>query len=200
MQWIGLTGGIATGKSTVSRILVQRGHAVVDADQLARDVVKAGTDGYQAVVQAFGPDAVAPNGELDRKKIGAIVFRDKSKLDLLESIIHPRVKKLAQTKREELAFEGRKLAFYDVPLLFEKSMKPLFDHVVVVACRPEVQLERLIKREGLSEEEAKRRISAQLPIIDKVKLADAVIRNDGSVGDLEKAVADFLARILPSPN
>ena len=200
MQWIGLTGGIATGKSTVSRILVQRGHAVVDADQLARDAVKAGTDGYREVVQAFGPDAVAPNGELDRKQIGAIVFRDKAKLALLESIIHPRVKKLAQTKREELALEGRKLAFYDVPLLFEKQMKPLFDHVVVVACPPEAQLERLKKRDGLSEDEAKRRIASQIPIGEKVASADAVIRNDGSLADLEKAVSDFLLRISPSPN
>lgn len=196
MLWVGLTGGIATGKSTVSKLLMVRGLPVVDADVLAREAVQIGTVVHAEIVQAFGPDAVLSDGQLNRKRIGEIVFRDPVRLQWLESVIHPEVRRLAEAKRRELQSQGHQVAFYDVPLLFEKKMESLFDRVVVVACSPELQLQRLIARDGLTEEEAKRRIATQLPITDKVKKADEVIVNDGSLQDLERAVDEFVGRVL----
>lgn len=195
MLWIGLTGGIATGKSSVSRILKSSGYSVVDADQLAREVVSRGTPGYGEVIAEFGNDAITPSGELNRKRIGEVVFRDRSKLSRLEAIIHPRVRELAEKKKHELAQKGEKMAFYDVPLLFEKNMKPLFDRVVVVCCSPDVQLQRLMVRDGLSLEDAQRRIAAQLPILEKVKQADEVIENNGSLEDLQQRVQVLLKNL-----
>jgi dephospho-CoA kinase len=192
MQWIGLTGGIATGKSTVSRILRDKGFAVVDADILAREAVQIGTAANLEINRAFGPDVILPNGDLNRARIGEIVFSDRSKLALLESIIHPEVRRLALERKAELASKGVRAAFYDVPLLFEKNMEPLFDSVVVVAARPELQRSRLILRNGFSPAEADKRIASQIPIEEKVKRANHVIRNDGSVTDLEAAVARYL--------
>ena len=195
MRWIGLTGGIASGKSTVSRMLLDKGYPVVDADQLARDVVKAGTDGHREVVAAFGSDAVSESGELDRKKIGEIVFHDRSKLTLLEGIIHPRVRALAIEQREALAKQGHAAAFYDVPLLFEKQMQDLFDLVVVVTCIPDLQLKRVMQRDQLTQDAAQARINSQMPISQKVNLADEVILNNNSLSDLGQAVDGFLSRL-----
>lgn len=195
MLWIGLTGGIASGKSTVSRLLRARGFAVIDADQLAREVVQPGTAGYREVVAAFGPDVVSTSGELDRKQIASLVFADQTKLQELERIIHPRVRARAQELRDELTAEGRQIAFYDVPLLFEKNMQSLFDRTVAVVCSPEVQIARLMSRDGLAPEEARKRLEAQLPIATKSALADAVIRNDGDLAALELEVERFLSGI-----
>lgn len=195
MIWIGLTGGIATGKSTVSGILRKLGYAVIDADELAKAVVQPGTEAHAEIVLAFGREAIDSRGELNRQKIGEIVFADPAKLSLLESIIHPRVRALATEKKLELSASGQKLAFYDVPLLFEKKMEPLFDRIVVVACRPETQLSRLMARNGFAEAEARRRIAAQLPIQDKVALAHDVVDNEGSLVELEVAVKRLVARL-----
>jgi dephospho-CoA kinase len=195
MRWIGLTGGISTGKSTVAEILRAKGYPVVDADQLAREVVQRGTEGHEEVTAAFGPDSVSDSGELNRKKIGEIVFRDSRQRAILEQILHPRIRALAETRRRELESRGLELAFYDVPLLFEKSLQVLFDRTVVVVCEPEEQIRRLMVRDGFGREEAERRLAAQMPIEDKVKLADDVIRNEGSIGDLESAVDQYLRRL-----
>ncbi len=195
MRWIGLTGGIASGKSTVSRILMAKGYPVVDADQLAREVVMAGTDGHREVVQAFGPDAVLSGGELNRKRIADVVFTDPEKLGILESIIHPRVRALATAKRAELAAAGHALAFYDVPLLFEKNMKSLFDKVVLVSCAPDLQIQRAMARDGLSRENAEKRIRAQMPLTQKFGLADEIVLNNNGFSDLERAVDALLARL-----
>lgn len=195
MKWIGLTGGIATGKSTVSRLLVSRGHAVIDADRLSREVVAPGTDGYREIVGEFGSEIVADNGEIHRKRVGEIVFQDRAKLARLEGIIHPRVRKRTEELRRELEAEGRDIAFYDVPLLFEKKMKPLFDRVVVVACSPDLQLDRLMKRDSLSLDEARKRISVQLPISEKARLSDDVIYNNGDLSDLERSVDAYLKKL-----
>lgn len=192
MLWVGLTGGIASGKSTVSRLLRARGFAVIDADQLAREVVRPGTEGHREVVAAFGPDVVSASGELDRKRIGSLVFADPVKLQELERIIHPRVRARAQELRDELAAEGQRIAFYDVPLLFEKNMQSLFDRTVAVVCPPDVQVARLMSRDGLTLEEARKRLETQLPIATKATLADAVIRNDGDLAALELEVERFL--------
>ncbi|HVK62213.1 MAG TPA: dephospho-CoA kinase [Bdellovibrionales bacterium] len=194
MIWIGLTGGIATGKSTVSRVLIERGYAVVDADLLAREAVQVGSDAQLEVARVFGPDAVLANGELNRKKIGEIVFSDQTKLKILENIIHPKVRALALARKQELQDKGFKLAFYDVPLLFEKGMKDFFDRVLVVACDPKIQRERLINRDGMTGDEADRRIASQIPIDEKVKLADDVILNNGTRDELVRAVDTYLSR------
>lgn len=199
MLWIGLTGGIASGKSTVSRFLREKGYAVVDADQLAREAVQIGTKVHAEIVRHFGPDAVLSSGELNRARIGEVVFKDRAKLTLLEDLIHPEVRRLALESRSELESQGLRLAFYDVPLLFEKDMQPLFDHITVVACKPEVQKARLIARNGFSSEEADRRIAAQLAMEDKIAGAKTVIYNDGTLEDLERAVDAYLAT-LPGPN
>ncbi|MEK7355199.1 MAG: dephospho-CoA kinase [Bdellovibrionota bacterium] len=196
MLWIGLTGGIATGKSTVARLIRERGHAVIDADQLAREVVQIGTEANLEIVRVFGPNAVLASGELDRKRIGEVVFSDRTKLALLEGIIHPRVRALSLEKKRAFENEGRAIAFYDVPLLYEKNMAELFDRVVVVACSEKTQLSRLVSRDGFSLEEAKRRMTAQVPIAVKADQADDVIPNEGSLEELAKEVDAYLARSL----
>jgi dephospho-CoA kinase len=195
MLWIGLTGGIATGKSTVARLIRDRGHDVIDADQLAREVVQIGTEANLEIARVFGPGALTSAGELDRKRIGEIVFSDRTKLALLEGIIHPRVRSLSLQKKAELAKRGCKVAFYDVPLLYEKTMTELFDRVVVVGCSERTQLARLVARDGFSPEEAKKRIAAQIPIASKIDLADDVIPNEGTLEDLAKEVDSYLARL-----
>jgi dephospho-CoA kinase len=188
MLWVGLTGGIGSGKSTVSRLLRERGYTVVDADVLAREVAQAGTPAHSEIEAAFGRDVITDSGELDRKKLGAIVFADPTKRDLLEKIIHPRVRLLALEKRKALEAEGRSIAFYDVPLLFEKNMQDLFDEIVVVHCAPDLQLKRLMARDGSTKEAAEARIKAQMPLKDKVTLADVAIANDGDLAGLEREV------------
>ncbi|MES2962454.1 MAG: dephospho-CoA kinase [Bdellovibrionota bacterium] len=195
MLWIGLTGGIATGKSTVAQLIRARGHDVIDADQLAREVVQIGTEANLEIARVFGPGALSASGELDRKRIGEIVFSDRTKLALLEGIIHPRVRALSLEKKRELAARGRKVAFYDVPLLYEKNMAELFDRVLVIGCSEATQLARLISRDGFTTDEARKRIAAQLPIAKKIDLADDVISNEGSLDDLAKEVDAYLARI-----
>ena len=197
MKWIGLTGGIASGKSTVSRVLRWRGFPVVDADQLARDVVAVGSDGYRQVLQVFGPGIIGKNHELDRKKIGAVVFNDREKLDALEAILHPLIRDLAVKKRAELESQGFDIGFYDVPLLFEKKMESLFDSIVVVACQPEAQLLRMVTRDGLTEDAALARLNSQIPIGEKVQRASEVILNNGSLKDLEGAIDRYIERLQP---
>jgi dephospho-CoA kinase len=192
MLWIGLTGGIASGKSTVSRLLKARGYQVVDADELVREVSQSGTPAFKEITQAFGQGSISTDGTLNRKKIAEVVFTDRSKLDALEKILHPRVRELATQKRAELARRGTALAFYDVPLLFEKSMESLFDRVVVVVCSRELQLSRLMARNGLTVSEAEVRIQAQLPLEVKAKRGHDVLRNEGTLAELEASLDQFL--------
>lgn len=195
MLWIGLTGGIASGKSTVSRILRSKGFKVVDADLLAREAVQVGTPALEEIRQAFGPGVITSAGELDRKRIGEIVFADATKRERLEAIIHPRVRELAAKKRAELKASGETIAFYDVPLLYEKNMESMFDKVVVVLAERSTQLSRLMKRDGLTVEEAERRVLSQMPIGEKAKRATAVIRNEGDPSQLEHEI-DTCLKVL----
>jgi dephospho-CoA kinase len=191
---VALTGGIATGKSYVVRRLRESGVPVVDADVLAREAVARGTAGLAAVVARFGEEALTPEGDLDRARLGAIVFRDEEARRDLENIIHPVVRRGIARFFDELPPET-KLAVADIPLLYEIHGQRNFDKVIVVACSPATQVARVMARDGLSREDAERRVAAQLPIEEKVRRADYVIRTDGPYEETNAQVAQLLAAL-----
>ena len=195
MKWLGLTGGIASGKSEVSRILTQKGIPVVDADQVAREVVIPGSQGLSQVVKEFGDSILSPDGSLDRTKMGKLVFTDPNKLKQLEMILHPLIQARVKKLRQQLLEKQVAVAFYDVPLLFEKRLQDQFDGILVVWCPPQQQLQRLILRDGLSESQAQRRIDLQLSIDEKKNQADWVIDNSGPVDRLPEKVSEILQKI-----
>lgn len=180
----GLTGGVASGKSTVARRFAARGLDVIDADQVARDVVEPGTDGLAAVVQAFGEGVLTAEGRLDRPALGKLVFGDPEARRRLEGLLHPRIAMETQRRAAALAEGGKALACYEAALLVENGMQDAFRPLVVVSLPPEVQRARLMARDGATEEEAQRRIDAQLPLAQKVAVADHVIDNTGDLDAL----------------
>lgn len=200
MLWVGLSGGIACGKSTVAKILRTRGFAVIDADVIAREVVSQGSAAHAEIVQIFGADSISADGELNRSKVATHVFANRDQLRKLESIIHPLVRAKTEVLKQELIARGVPLAFYDVPLLFEKKMQGLFDQIIVVTSTPELQLSRLMARNHLTEAEAVKRISAQLPLAEKIAGADHVIENSGNTLALELAIDSLLNLLLPGPD
>lgn len=192
MKWIGLTGGIATGKSTVAMILRDLGLPVVDADHLAREVVKRDSTGLAEVITFFGSAVLDAEGNLDRKKMGAIIFSDENKRQHLEDILHPRIQELRAKERRDLEQLGFELAFYDVPLLFEKNLEKEFDATVLVYCSAEEQKKRLKERDHLNDIEIENRLRAQIPIDEKLKRANYVIMNTGAPSDLKRNVISVL--------
>lgn len=188
MKWIGLTGGLASGKSTVAGLLRKKGFAVLDADQVAQDVLKKGSPGLKQVVQVFGTDLLGADGELNRKKMAELVFSSKSHLQQLENIVHPLVQEKIRKLRSELEKKGDLMAFYDVPLLFEKNLFSQFDAVIVVVADEATQILRMKSRNSWGDEEIQRRLKSQLPMAEKEKRAHHVIRNHGSLDDLEDQV------------
>ena len=191
---IGLTGGIATGKSYVAGKIKEAGVPIVDADVLAREVVAPGTPGLAAVRKRFGPDAVRRDGTMDRVRIAQIVFKDKrARLDL-EAIIHPAVQRAIDDFFAQLP-KRTPFAVADVPLLFETKREGQFQEVVVVACPRDIQLMRLMERSKLSKEDAERRLSAQLPIDQKVKKATHVIRTEGTFEETDAQVAGLIKKL-----
>ena len=195
MKWIGLTGGIATGKSTVAAILRDLGRPVVDADVLAREVVRLGSPGLSAIIKAFGQGVLTSTGELDRRKLGQIVFSDFDKRERLESILHPLIQAKRAEERRALERQGCELAFYDVPLLFEKNMEGEFDSTILIYSTRELQEKRLRENVKLSDGEIVRRLEAQLPIDQKLKRATHVIRNESSIAELRRQVKELVARL-----
>ena len=195
MRVFGLTGGIASGKTTVAKRLEQLGIPVVYADKLARDAVAKGSQGLAEVAAAFGADVLAPNGELDRRALGARTFGDKAALARLNAIVHPRVASLALEAFAGLAREGYELVCYEVPLLVENGLTEAFRPVVVVAARPETQLERIAQRDGLSQAEAEARVASQLPLEQKIAAADFVIHNEGDLPALLAEVDRVAAEV-----
>lgn len=194
MRRIALTGGIATGKSYVRAQFERLGVPTSDADAIAREVVAPGTPGLADVIERFGPEVLDSSGALDRKRLASVVFADAAARRDLEAIIHPRVKEATDRWFASLG-DSHPFAIADIPLLYEAGRDKDFDEVIVVACNPETQLRRVIERDGLTEEEASARLAAQLPIEDKVKRADHVIRTDGSFTDTDRQVEDLPQRL-----
>ncbi|GHI08500.1 dephospho-CoA kinase [Streptomyces cellostaticus] len=188
MLKVGLTGGIGAGKSEVSRLLVEHGAVLIDADRIAREVVAPGTPGLAAVVEAFGEDVLAADGSLDRPRLGSIVFADPDKLAVLNSIVHPLVG--SRSRELESAAAGDAVVIHDVPLLTENGLAPLYDLVVVVDASPETQLDRLVRLRGMTEEDARARMAAQATREQRREIADIVIDNDVPLDALHKRVAE----------
>lgn len=191
MLKLGLTGGIASGKSTVAAMLRELGFEVIDADSLARELIEPGQIAYEEVVHEFGPNITDPKNStqpIDRRKLAAIVFADRAKLDRLNAIVHPRVKESILRQFEEWACEGDvRVAFVEAALLVEAGYRKYLDGLVVTWCKPEQQLERLRAR-GLSEEEARNRIASQLPVAEKLEVATEKIDCSGSLEETHRQV------------
>jgi len=194
---VGLTGGIATGKSTVSAMFAHLGAKVVDADLLAREVVMPGQPALGEIAKAFGSGILKSDGHLDRKRLGAIVFTDPARRQELEQITHPAIHARHQrilSVYEEEAFEG--IVLWDAAVLIESGGAKRVDRLVVVLTDPETELTRLMAREGMGEAEARARIATQMPVAEKAKLADYVIDNSGSRPETERQVREVYRKLL----
>ncbi|CCK30854.1 Dephospho-CoA kinase [Streptomyces davaonensis JCM 4913] len=188
MLKVGLTGGIGAGKSEVSRLLVEHGAVLIDADRIAREVVAPGMPGLAAVVEAFGQGVLAEDGSLDRPKLGSIVFADPEKLSVLNAIVHPLVG--ARSRELEQAAAEDAVVVHDVPLLTENGLAPLYDLVIVVDASPGTQLDRLVRLRGMTEEDARARMAAQASREKRREIADIVIDNDVPLEQLQRRVRD----------
>jgi dephospho-CoA kinase len=192
-----LTGGIATGKSTVSAMFQALGCVIVDADQLAHEVVEPGQPAYQEIVETFGPGVVRPDRSIDRKALGAVVFADPAARTRLEAITHPRIRERLMTRLAALearGFDG--IVIFDAPVMIETGNHRTMDRLVVVVADEAAQLERQRRRDGASDAEAARRIRSQMPLADKVKLADHVIDNAGDLSATRARVAEVHRALL----
>jgi len=195
MLRLGLTGGIASGKSAVARMLRELGFNVLDADGLGHTLMEPGTPGYGAIVREFGAGVTGPDGRIDRKKLGAIVFRDGGKLEQLNGIVHPLVEQEIVRQFGEWENSGVQGAvFVEAALLVEAGYQKNLDGLVVAWCRPEQQVERLLAR-GLSEDEARRRIAAQMPAAEKLNYATERIDCSGSLEETRRQVGDLAAKL-----
>ncbi|KAH6829589.1 dephospho-CoA kinase family [Perilla frutescens var. hirtella] len=195
MRIVGLTGGIGSGKSTVSNLFKANGIPVVDADVVARNVLKKGTGGWRKVVAAFGNEILLPSGEVDRPKLGQIVFNDPDKRQLLNRLLAPYISSGILLEVLKLWMKGCKVIVLDVPLLFEAKMDRWTTPIIVVWVDPKTQLERLMSRDGTTAEEANSRINAQMPLDLKKTKADIVIDNSGSLDDLNESFREALVRV-----
>lgn len=191
---LGLTGSIATGKSTVSKVFKQVGVPVVDADVGAREVVKPGTEGLKRIEAAFGKKVIADNGSLDRKALGKIVFQNKLELKKLNHILGDLIAIWIQSEKERYVHQGAPLVVLDIPLLFESGYDEDVEKVMVVATTPEIQLERLMQRDQIDQEAAQQKISAQQSITEKITKADFVIDNNGSKENTRNQVLHWLEK------
>ena len=199
MRIIGLTGGIAAGKSTVSRRFAAHGAVVVDADRLARDAVAPGSPGLQAVRERFGNTVIAPDGSLDRPALGAVVFADPEARKALEAITHPEVWRLAQQRFDAAeAADPDAVVVYDVPLLAEgQGNRPLrFDAVVVVDAPAAVRIDRLVEHRGMPRDDARRRVAAQASDADRLALADHVVDATGTLPQTLRSADEVWARLV----
>ncbi|XP_007908382.1 dephospho-CoA kinase domain-containing protein [Callorhinchus milii] len=180
MFLVGLTGGISSGKSSVAAVFRELGCPVIDADQIAREVVQLNSRSYRLIVRYFGKEILLENGEINREMLGSIIFSDNEKRGLLNSITHPEIHKAMLKQIFKHFIQGYRYVILDVPLLFEANKLTKFmKHTIVVYCDPQTQLSRLMKRNKLTQTEAEQRISAQMPLEQKRRLANHVIDNSG---------------------
>jgi len=193
MLRVGLTGGIGAGKSEVSKSLAAQGAVVIDADLIAREVVAPDTDGLAAVIAAFGPDVLGPDGTLDRVRLGDIVFADQQKLAILNSIVHPRVG--ARMRELEDGAGPGSVVVHDVPLIAENGLASSYDLVVVGDVPPRTQVDRLIRLRGMSREQAQARIAAQASREQRLAIADIVVDNSGSLAELDRQAGELWSEL-----
>ena len=196
---IGLTGSIGTGKSTIAKKLIERNIPVIDADLIAREVVEPGKEAYEKIVETFGEEILQEDQTLDRKKLGAIVFEDETKRKALNEIVHPAIRKEMLAQRDAYMKQKEPCVVLDIPLLYESKLTHFVEKVIVVYTDREVQLERILKRDHITKEEALQRINAQIDVKEKAKWADAVIDNNGTIEESERQLLDILANwdVLP---
>jgi len=195
MRVIGLTGGIGSGKSTVAKLLVELGARHIDADKVAHEVFQPDTEGWHALVDAYGKDIVAPTGEIDRKKLGAIVFNNPEALERLNGIIHPQAYKLVKTQLDKLRKEGVKIVVLEVILLVEAGWNHLADEIWVTVASEDTVVRRLKESRGLNRDEVLARIHSQTSNEERIKHADVVIYNDGEPEELKAKVRELWDKI-----
>jgi dephospho-CoA kinase len=191
---IGLTGGIASGKTTVSKMIKSEGIPIVDADVIAREVVEKGETAFEKIVKTFGTGIVNSEGGLDRQKLGAIVFNDEKKRLLLNEIVHPAIRIRILENVERLKQSGFKTIVLDIPLLFESKLTYMVEKIIVVYVDHELQKDRLKQRDQFSDDEALVRIASQMPLTDKIALADEVIHNHGSIAETKQQLLTILKK------
>lgn len=200
MLWIGLTGAMGSGKSTVAKVLREKGFPVLDADQIVHDLLLPGSEAEREILSTFGQSVAGTDGKLDRRALGRIVFADDKKLAQLEAILHPKVRADVAALRSALELTGNRAAFYDVPLLFEKNMEGDFDHVLVVSAREDLRRQRVHTRMGLSDAEFDAREKTFVKPEIKERRASAVIDNNGDAMNLVQEVMRALEKLgLKSP-
>ena len=191
MKVIGLTGGIGSGKSTVSQFLAELGAVLLDADKIGHEAFMPDTGAWRDVVAAFGREILAPGGEVDRQKLAEIVFRDPEALTRLNQIMHPRMYQMAEERIEECRRQGADVVVLEAALLIEANWTPLVDEVWVTVAPESAVLERLNKQRGLEREQTLARIRSQLSAEERIKQADVVINNDGDLDDIQTRVKEL---------
>ena len=197
---IGLTGGIATGKSCVALFFTQQGIPVIDADQLARDAVRPGSAALDQIISQFGQDILNSDGTLDRKRLGELIFQDAQKRRLLESILHPEIRELAEMRISQAIEAGHKRLIYMAPLLIEAGATDRVDDIWVVTVRPEIQLERLMRRDGISREQAQHMVGSQMPLFEKERFGSVIIDNSGTEEQTRMILESVWAKEIGSNN
>ena len=198
MKLIGLTGGIASGKTTVAAILRELGASIINADELAREVVLPGQDAWKEIVAAFGENVLRDDRTIDRQKLRNHVFKNDLLRKRLESITHPRIRALAKVKAAELAAQGAKVVVYEAPLFFETNAQVWIRPVILVACDVAAQRQRLRDRDNLTTHEIDRHLASQMPVGEKRKLADFIIENNGDLDNLRRQVKEVWDKIVGS--
>ena len=195
MKLVGLTGGIASGKSTVATMLRELGAKIINADDLARAIVQPGKEAWKEIVAAFGTEVLRPDRAIDREKLRTTIFQDAAARKRLDSIMHPRIRALAQARAQELADKGAAIVVYEAPLLFENEAHLWLRPVILVACDDALQRRRLKARDRLGDTEIEQHIKAQMPLSEKRALADLVIENNGDLDDLKRQVKEVWAKL-----
>lgn len=193
--FLGLTGGIATGKSTADEYFKKQNIPIIDADKIAHKLMSPGRASYQAILEYFGKEVLAADHEIDRKKLGAIVFNDKNQLKRLNELTHPLILNNMEEKMMQYQKQDMPLVILDIPLLFEDKLTHYCDATLLITAPPQLELSRLMIRNNLSKVDAQKRIASQMPLTQKQRLADYVIDNSGTVEDLESKLSSLLKEI-----